>query len=216
MAQLSAPNFQKQAAQELLEIRNEILDLATDRDIYWMFQREIIQRNPRLLTTRSPFFEMINNAYAHATASRVRRLVDRDYRTISLRRLIECLGEQPDLWAGKIVPAEMKEDLAQLDKTCEKVKAYVDQFVAHHDRKSSVSVPTHRQLNEAVDVLIQLFRKYYAIINEADIDVVVRYLEEPLSIFQFAWIDSKVSSPSLRSGESCSTPSPPGDRIPQR
>ena len=84
----------------------------------------------------------------------------------------------------------LKEDLAKLDRTCERVKGYVDQFVAHHDRTSSASVPTHRELNEAVDALVETFRKYYAIVNDADIEVVVGYLEEPLSIFRFPWIEN--------------------------
>ncbi len=194
MTMPSSSHFRIQASQELIEIRNEILDLATDRDVYWKVQRDVIQRNTRLLTMRSPFFDMLNDAYAHATASRVRRLVDRDYRTISLRRLIEALRDYPDLLAGRMSLADLEEDLAQLDRTCENVKGYVDQFVAHHDRNSSANVPTHRELNEAVDALIKTFRKYYTVINDSDVDVVVSYLEEPLSIFRFPWIDStKVS-----------------------
>lgn len=191
----SSSHFRIQASQELIEIRNEILDLATDRDVYWKVQRDVIQQNTRLLMMRSPFFDMLNDAYAHATAARVRRLVDRDYRAISLRRLIEALRDYPDLLAGRMALADLEEDLAQLDKTCENVKGYVDQFVAHHDRNSSANVPTHRELNEAVDALIKTFRKYYAVINDSDIDVVVSYLEEPLSIFRFPWIDTtKVSN----------------------
>jgi hypothetical protein len=186
---LSSSNFRIRASAELDEIRNEILDLATDRDVYWKVQREVIQRNARLLTAHNAFFDMMNDSYAHATASRVRRLIDRDYRVISLRRLIEALGDYPDLLSGKMSFENLKEDLAKLDRTCEKVKGYVDQFVAHHERNSSALVPTHQELNEAVDALIETFRKYYAVINSADIEVVVDYLEEPLSIFRFPWIE---------------------------
>ena len=92
----------------------------------------------------------------------------------------------------------LKDDLARLDRTCEKVKGYVDQFVAHHQRNSSAALPTHRELNEAVDALIETFRKYYAVINGADIDVVVSYLEEPLSIFRFPWIDGTKLSDEIK------------------
>lgn len=186
---LNSSDFRARAAQELVEIRNEVQDLATDRDVYWKV-REVIHNNFRLLTTSSPFFDMLNDAYAHATASRVRRLVDRDSATVSLRRLIEQLAHYPDLIAGKMSADDLKRDLAELDATCKKVKAYVDKFVAHHDKKSDVPVPTHRELNEAVDTLIAKFRKYYALINKADVDVVVKYEEEPLSIFRFPWIDA--------------------------
>jgi hypothetical protein len=134
---LSSSNFRIRASAELAEIRDEILDLATDRDVYWKVQREVIQQNPRLLNARNAFFDMMNDSYAHATASRIRRLIDRDYRVISLRRLIEALGDYPDLLSGKMSTENRKDDLATLDRTCEKVKGYVDQFVAHHERNSA-------------------------------------------------------------------------------
>src|SRR5258708_4958424 len=187
---LSSSNFRVRAAQELDEIRSEVLDLATDRDVYWRVQREVIQRNARLLAMRSPFFDMLNDAYAHATASRIRRLVDHNSRAVSLRRLIEDLADYPDLLAGKISVEDLKHHLKELDGTCKKVKHYVDQFVAHHDRKSSASVPTHRELNEAVDTLISTFKKYYALIIDTDLALVVTYLDDPLSIFRFPWINA--------------------------
>jgi len=187
---MNSSNFRARAAQEMIEIRNEVQDLATDRDVYWKVQRDVIQKNARLLTTRSPFFDMLNDAYAHATASRVRRLVDHDSRTVSLRRLIAQLAAYPDLLAGKMSADDLKRDLAELDTTCKKVKDYVDQFVAHHDRNSCAPAPTHRELNEAVDTLVAKFRTYYALIHNADIDVVVGYLEDTLSIFRFPWIDA--------------------------
>jgi hypothetical protein len=58
----SSSHFRVRAEEEMKEIQNEILDLATDRDIYWKVQREVIQRNHRLLRIRSPFFDMINDA----------------------------------------------------------------------------------------------------------------------------------------------------------
>ncbi len=187
---LSSSNFRVRAAQELNEIRDEVLDLATDRDVYWKVQREVIQRNVRLLAASSPSLDMLNDAYAHATASRIRRLVDHDYRAVSLRRLIEELAGHPDLLAGKMSVDDLKQHLAKLDDTCTKVKDYADQFVAHHDRSSSVPVPTYRELNEAVDTLIATFRKYYSLINDTDINVVVKYGEDPLSILRFPWIDT--------------------------
>jgi DNA mismatch repair ATPase MutS len=187
---MNSSDFRASAAQELVEIRNEVLSLATDRDVYWRVQREVIQKNARLLTTSSPFFDMLNDAYAHATASRVRRLVDHDSRTVSLRRLLEQLADYPELLAGKMSADDLKRDLAELETTCKKVKDYVDQFVAHHDRNSCAPAPTHRELNQAVYTVIAKFRTYYALINNADVDPVVGYLEDPLSIFRFPWIDA--------------------------
>jgi hypothetical protein len=192
---LSIASFKLRATDELVELRGEVLALATDQDIYWKIQREVIQKNSRLLTMRSAFFDMMNDAYAHSTASRIRRLVDRDSRTISLRRLIEELASYPDLFRGKLTLQDVRDDLMTLDQTCGKVKDYVDQFVAHHDRKSTATIPSHHELNEAIDTIVATFKRYYAVFTGADIDVVVSYLVDPLTIFSFPWV---VSAPGSR------------------
>jgi hypothetical protein len=194
MATLSSENFLERASLELLEIRDEIIDLAADRSTYWKVQHEVIQRNAKLLTTRSPFFDMLNDAYAHAAAMRVRRLVDKDNRTISLRKLLQDLMEYPDLLSGKITESELESDIAELSRGTSKIKDYVDQFIAHHDRTPDTSAPIHRELNTAIDVLIRLFKKYYAVLKGSDIEVTVSYLEDPLRIFQFPWIERKVET----------------------
>lgn len=188
MVQLSSNLFRERALAELLEIRSEVLDLATDKDIYWKVQKDIIQRNVRLLTIRNPFFDMLNDAYAHATAMRIRRLVDKDNRTISLYRLLQELKGYPDLTGNELKQGELEQDIDALRNATAKVKDYVDQFVAHHDRTPTSSAPIYRELNAAIDLLIQLFKKYYGILQGADIEVVVSYLEDPMSIFRFPWL----------------------------
>jgi hypothetical protein len=74
------------------------------------------------------------------------------------------------------------------------VKDYVDQFIAHHDRSPVAAVPIHRELNAAIELLISLLRKYYSILAGSDIDVVVGYLQDPLAIFRFSWIDIKAET----------------------
>ena len=71
------------------------------------------------------------------------------------------------------------------------MKHYVDQFIAHHDRSRCCDAPIHRELNAAIELLIRLLRKYYGVLTGSDIDVVVSYLEDPQTIFHFAWIDAK-------------------------
>jgi hypothetical protein len=182
---LSVDGFKLRAAYELIELRDEVISLATDRNIYWKVQREVIQKNARLLTMGRAFFDMLNDSYAYATASRVRRLVDRDHRTISLRKIVDEIGSYPELLAEKLTLEDWKCDLARLDTTCDGVKDYVDQFVAHHDRSPTATVPTYRQLNEAIDTVIALFTRYYDILMGTNIDVVTGYLEDPLAIFAF-------------------------------
>jgi hypothetical protein len=194
MATLSSGSFLERSLLELHEIRDEIIDLATDRNTYWTVQHEVIQRNARLVTMRSPFFDMLNDAYAHAAAMRVRRLVDKDNRTISLRRLLEDLREYPDLLNGRIAESELVGDIEELSRGTSKIKDYVDQFIAHHDRTPDASAPIHRELNAAIDVLLRLFKKYYGVLEGSDTEVTVSYLEDPLRIFQFPWIERKVET----------------------
>ena len=189
MLTLSSKAFRERALHELREIRNEVIDLATDRDIYWKVQREVIHRNPRLAGSRSAFFDMLNDAYAHSMAMRVRRLIDKNDRTISLRGLLEQLTKYPELLQGQVTEGELASDVIELDRTTTGVKNYVDQFIAHHDRSPSAEVPIHRELQTATDLLIRLLRKYYAILAGSDIDVVVHYMDDPLTIFRFAWVE---------------------------
>lgn len=161
MLTLSSKGFHERALHELREIRNEVIALATDRDIYWKVQHEVIHRNPRLAASRSAFFDMLNDAYAHSAAMRVRRLVDKNSRTISLRVLLEQLRNYPDLLDGRITEAELTADVAELDRATVGVKNYVDQFIAHNDRSPVAEVPIHRELNAATELLIRLLRKYY-------------------------------------------------------
>jgi hypothetical protein len=53
-------NRKLRIARDLEEIGNEVMELATDREVYWKVQREVIQRNARLLEMRSAFFDMMN------------------------------------------------------------------------------------------------------------------------------------------------------------
>jgi hypothetical protein len=147
--------------------------------------------NRQLLTAHSPFLDMMNDAYAHATAVRVRRLVDKNNRTISLLRLLRQLTQYPDLFNDTMSTEDVRRDADELDSATSKITDYVDQFVAHHDRTPVADAPIHRELNSAIDVLIAVFRKYYGVPAGSDINPVVSYEHDPLAIFRFAWIETK-------------------------
>ena len=168
--------------------------MATDRDIYWKVEREVIQRNPRLLSIRSAYLEMVRGSYADAVSSRVRRLIDGDSRTVSLRKLLVELKGYPELFRDPLASKELESDIEELDRTTLKIKVFVDQHVAHHQRKPVAVAPTHGELNAAIDTLIAVLRKYYAILAGSDLSVVVGYLEEPLAIFRFPWTEPRVHS----------------------
>jgi hypothetical protein len=92
------------------------------------------------------------------------QLVDKDNRTISLRGLLKELSKYPDLSNG-VSADELAADINELDQGTSKVKDYVDQFIAHHDRSPVATAPIHRELNAAIELLIRLLRKYYGVLG---------------------------------------------------
>ena len=195
---MSNADFKQKAKEYLRTIHAEILDLATDSDIFWRFQKEVMQRNARLLKIRSPFIDMLNRSYAHATAARIRRLTDRHKDCVSLAKLLDELQNHPALlirqlgvenMVNRVSRGELQKDLMDLDAACRPVTDYVDKHVAHHDKRPRSAVPKPRVVNAAIDKLIEIFKKYYTLLIGSDIDVcVVPYLEEPLAAFRFAWL----------------------------
>ena len=194
---MSTADFKQKTVKYLQSIHDDILDLATDSDIFWKFQKDVMQRNARLLTIRSPFIDMLNRSYTHATAARIRRLTDRHKDCISLAKLLEELQNHPALLkrhigveniVKRVSRQELEQDLMELDAACRPVTDYVDKHVAHHDKRQSSVLPKHRDVNAAIDKLIEIFKKYYSLLVGADTDVVVSYLEGPLAVFRFAWL----------------------------
>ena len=89
---------------------------------------------------------------------------------------------------NRVSRGELKKDLMDLDAAWRPVTDYVDKHVAHHDKRPRSAVPKHRDVNAAIDKLIEIFNKYYALLIGPDTDVVVSYLEGPLAVFRFAWL----------------------------
>ena len=95
------------------------------------------------------------------------------------------------LLEGKVTATELRADTDEIVEATSKVKGYVDQFIAHHDRNPTVDTPFHRDLRRAVATLVRAFRKYYGLLTGVDFsDPVVSRNQDPLSIFRFAWIET--------------------------
>lgn len=187
LPKLREKNFLERAACEMRELRDETLELVEDHDIYWKVQR-VIQNNARLLSARSSFFDMMNDGFAHSTALRVRRIVDTDHRTISLLRLLRDLVSYPGLLSGKVKEVELENDIRELEESTKKIKEYVDQFVAHHDRAPTADTPINRELTRAIETISRMFRKYYGVLMNTDLDLRMSRLGDPLEIFRYPWI----------------------------
>jgi hypothetical protein len=89
-----------------------------------------------------------------------------------------------------IHPATPLEDLRRLREETESVRTWATKEVAHYDRnKGTFEVGlTYGELHSAVDLVGELFRKYYSLIRVSD--VLLGHLVMPLwpVIFRVAWI----------------------------
>jgi multidrug resistance efflux pump len=191
---LSEKQFRERARSELREIRNQVLSLARDRDIYWKLEREVIQPNPQLHGARNAFLDMVRAAYADAMASRVLRLLDADNTDLSLQRVLTQLEDYPHLLHDKVSEREFANDRARLDRAASSLKQVLNPHFGNHERTLSALASTHRELEQAIDAIISTLKTYYWIVAEAYLDFEVSYPEDPLGIFRFAWIKPELVS----------------------
>ena len=181
--------FRERTKVELREIGKQVASLATDRDIYRKLERDVIAANSRLESARSPFLVMMRGAYTDAMVIRVLRLLDADGAGLSLRRVLAQIAEYPQLLHDKVGDREFTSDQAALDRAAVNLKAATDPHFSHHERTPSVMASTHRALDEALDAMISTVKTYYWVVAEAYLDLEVKYVEDPLAIFRFAWVE---------------------------
>jgi hypothetical protein len=173
-------------------LKEEFLALVTDNDTYWRLQEEIISRNHRLLTMRSPYFDMLNYAYVSTTTSAIRRLTEKqnkDKTNVSLRIVLQEIENEPALFASKVARPELQLDLTKLEALEKTIKPYADRIVAHHDKRGIAQTPKYGNLREGVTILGDIFRRYYTLIEGADLSLTIDYLED-FDIFKFPWIEN--------------------------
>ena len=183
---LSEKQFRERAKTELRQIADQLLGLATDRDVYWKFEREIVDNNPQLKETRSAFLDMVRAAYADAMAARVLRLLDGDG-GLSLPQILSALAQHEHIMRDKLSEREFSDDRAALQQSFAKLQRAMVPHTAHHERTPSALASLHKEVNNALDLMIETVKTYYWIVADGHLQLDVRYAEYPLSIFEFAW-----------------------------
>ena len=184
---LSEKQFRERAKTELRQIANQVLSVATDRDVYWRLEREIIQPNPQLRNARSALLDMLRGAYADAAAARVLRLLDGQDSAISLPRVLAQLASYPQLLHDRITERECAADQAALQQAAENLKQVSEPHFAHHERTLSALAATHRALDAAIDLTVSTVKTYYWIVADSYLDLDVKHAEDPMAIFSSAW-----------------------------
>src|SRR5271166_159490 len=187
---LNEKQFRDRATRELREIGKQVQSLSSDRDLYRKLESEVVPSNPQLSDSSSNFLIMLRAAYTDATTMRLRRLYAADA-NLSLRRLVAQVSEYPDLLHDKLTGKELLSDVADLDRTATILKQHFEPHFANHERTPAALATANRELDRALDLLIDCVRRYYWIVAGSYIDLDVSYTEDPLAVFRFPWIDAQ-------------------------
>jgi len=187
---LNEKQFRDRATRELREIGNQVQSLSSDRDLYRKLETEVVPSNPRLSDSSSNFLAMVRAAHIDATTMRLRRLYAPDA-NLSLRRLVAQIPGYPDLLHDKLTSKELKSDVDHLDRTATYLKEHVDPHFARHERTPAALATANRELDRALDLLIDCVKRYYWIVADSYIDLDVSYTEDPMAVFRFPWTDAK-------------------------
>jgi hypothetical protein len=100
-------------------------------------------------------------------------------------------GEVGDHIDPKIVEA----DLNDLRTTSDGVERYVDRYIAHTDRESLKTLPTFGDIDKAIDVIGETFKKYALLLTAsswATLEPVAQH--DWQAIFRQAWIREGITS----------------------
>ncbi len=188
-------------------IYSEIRSLSVNRNIFWEVQN-IIKNNPKIQKP-NVFYEFLGSVYVASALMGVRRQAKIDKDSISFARLLKEICDTPevlsrtcfvalykgsmveqfadrdfDKFAGKtgshVDPDLVKLDLEKLKAKVQKCEKYADQRVAHFDKRAIKSIPTFTDLDECIDFLEELMKKYYLLFR-------AKSLVSILPVYQYDW-----------------------------
>jgi hypothetical protein len=183
---LTEKQFRERAKTELRQIGEQLLGMATDRDIYWKLEREIIENNPQLHGSRSAFLDMLRSCYADAMAASVLRLLDADA-TPSLPQVLTALAQHAQIMHDKITEREFADDRMALQQAVINLQRVMVSHTSHHERTLPALASLQRELDAALDRMIETTQTYYWIVADSYLELEVKHGGDPLTVFRFAW-----------------------------
>jgi hypothetical protein len=199
----------------LEEIENDLIGVAWNRAMYRKLG-EIGDKNPDI--PESSFFEFLGEAYATSQTVAIRRQAEHNPRGVSFGTLLREIASDPqrltrerylafqrddharawavEHWKKEFAgetqdhadPKIVEADIARLEEAVEPIKAYVDQHIAHRDRKRS-EPPTFDELDRAIDTFEELIGKYGGLLRGAglgQLEPTPQY--DWMAPFRVAWI----------------------------
>lgn len=186
---------------------NEMTLLRLWQNVFKAIQ-EIIRRNESLHVP-SVFYEFLPNSYSTLICMGIRRIADKGKRQgISLPRLLERIATRPELlsrsyfaelyephqrrWADHdfneaagegrdhLTADEIQQDVKVIEAARNRVEAFVDKRLAHHDEDPPSIVPTFADLDAALDEIEVILKKYYLLFRAGE------YMFQP--VIQYDWL----------------------------
>lgn len=181
---LNEKQFRERAPRELREIANQVLGLATDRELYRRFEAELGKSDPEQAASNA-FVELVRGSYTDAMTMRLRRLLAPEA-NLSLRRTLMQLSDYPNLLQEQLTARELAQDAAALDKIAADLKVIIEPHFLPRERTPGALAPAQRALDRTLDLLIELLQKYYWVICGGHLSFEVKLEGEPLQAFRAA------------------------------
>lgn len=130
--------------------------------------------------------------YAESQAIGIRRQAESKGDVVTLGNLLKEMNENPQtvqafgLWP--ICDAQLAEDRHVLSETALPLKNYVDKRIAHMDKASEVPTPTFGELASALDQVVTLVKRYWAVFCDATYDPQPVFADPWMEIFYHPWL----------------------------
>ena len=189
-------------------IYKDIQNLLIKRDIFREVQ-EIVRANPRIHKP-SHFYDWLGSVYTTDAVIGIRRQLDLDKRSISFKRLLTDILNHPEVLSrdryvklypkfkmrpdmgtrdfdsiagsGQAhIPVELvTADIAELEKKAQKISHYATKRIAHFDEEGPNEPVASADLEECLDYLEELLKKYFLIFHATHIASIV-------PVFQYDW-----------------------------
>lgn len=207
----------KQWQECLDKIYSEIQGLLINRYIFLEVQK-IIKSNPKI-QIGSAFYDWIGIIYPAAMVMGVRRQLDTRSDSISLARLLADIEKNPEilsrkrylsLYEGSALPIEVPEkefdglagsgaphidpknvleDLRNMEDKASKIRKFANKRIAHFGKSSFQDFPTFGDLDECLDLLEELLKKYMLLLRAQGGDILPSFLYDWKKIFRYPWIE---------------------------
>jgi len=148
----------------LVSIYKEITNLSHYRHIFLEVQK-IINNNQKI-NKPNVFYVYFIMSYTALVLMGIRRQVKFNRNSISFAMFLKEISESPKfLSENHINPEEVEKDIDDLQKKAKLCEKFADKTIAHHDIQKPIIIPKFKDVNDSIDFLEELIKKYYSLFH---------------------------------------------------